>query len=592
MIGRGILFAVLVLAGALLAAPSHAAVPAGAEYSEAYFESGDGTRLHADVIRPEGAGRTPVILHVTPYNGHADPYAGRTPLSNPPPAPWSAWLRTVEDGYTLVVVDLPGFGASDGCWDNAGPREQAAVKAAVEWSATRSWSTGRVGMVGLSYPGLTGVMGLATQPEGLAAVAALSPWADVYAGYYTDGLPHWVGPFTVPAGYTAETQLPGTINDSAGYHDSWARNEPNSVCPGTYSGVFDRDPAAAYWRERDILDRVAESDVPVLASQGFLDFNVLPNQIAQLYPRLHNPRGLWLGQFGHELPPGEGAMLARIRRFFAEHLKGQPPAQPDPAVVLQEAPSLRWRTEEQWPPADADAYALGIRPGSYRDVRGNVAGDNVWEYSLPTIPASAAPVKGQGTWTITKPLPSEAHLSGVPRVEATAIGPAQARFVALLYDISPDGSAFLITRGAAMLRSGAVDIELHPQDWRLAAGHRIGLLISGSDDSYWVPTEATGAEVEVESGSLTLPLLRYLRDEFVEGKPGPRWDAVKRPIRIDQGTIDGATVSAEPPPPQEPRAAAVDSGGKSRRPQGHAKRERETAGSLRHLGQYTPAKAN
>lgn len=43
------------LIGIALAAVAHAdPVPAGATWSEAYFPSGDGTRLHADILRPRG----------------------------------------------------------------------------------------------------------------------------------------------------------------------------------------------------------------------------------------------------------------------------------------------------------------------------------------------------------------------------------------------------------------------------------------------------------------------------------------------------------------------------------------------------------
>ncbi len=48
-----VLLAVAALTAAV-AAPAGAAIPPGAEYSEAYFPAGDGTMLHADVLRPKG----------------------------------------------------------------------------------------------------------------------------------------------------------------------------------------------------------------------------------------------------------------------------------------------------------------------------------------------------------------------------------------------------------------------------------------------------------------------------------------------------------------------------------------------------------
>ena len=68
----GALFALLV-AVALPAAASAAEVPAGAKYSEMYFDTPVG-RLHADVFRPAHLAddvRTPVILTVSPYTNHS-----------------------------------------------------------------------------------------------------------------------------------------------------------------------------------------------------------------------------------------------------------------------------------------------------------------------------------------------------------------------------------------------------------------------------------------------------------------------------------------------------------------------------------------
>ena len=73
----------------------------------------------------------------------------------------------MERGYTWVQVDLRGFGGSSGCLDWGGPGEQADVKAAVEWAAKQPWSTGKVGMYGKSYDGVTGLIGIAQQPQGL-----------------------------------------------------------------------------------------------------------------------------------------------------------------------------------------------------------------------------------------------------------------------------------------------------------------------------------------------------------------------------------------------------------------------------------------
>ena len=84
------------------------------------------------------------------------------------------------------MVDLRGFGGSTGCLDWGGPGEQADVKAAVEWAAAQPWSTGKVGMYGKSYDGVTGLIGIAQQPKGLAAVVAQEPVYDLYRYLYAN----------------------------------------------------------------------------------------------------------------------------------------------------------------------------------------------------------------------------------------------------------------------------------------------------------------------------------------------------------------------------------------------------------------------
>src|SRR5919202_4858282 len=102
---------------ALLVVPATAAagVPEGAEWHDAYFPSGDGTMLHADVIRPAGlkdSDKTPVILAIGPYFNHS----GQTGTDYTPTAqgPNTRFHDLYEEGqifkrgYTLVQADLRG----------------------------------------------------------------------------------------------------------------------------------------------------------------------------------------------------------------------------------------------------------------------------------------------------------------------------------------------------------------------------------------------------------------------------------------------------------------------------------------------------
>jgi putative CocE/NonD family hydrolase len=159
-------FCAVVLAMSI-AAPMAAASPPppGSTWTQTFITEPDGTRLHADVLRPSDLpadAKTPVILSIGPYFNHSGQVGPAGPLESTPydptadPGPSSRFFDFVngahlmQRGYTYVMVDLRGFGGSSGCLDWAGPGEQADVRAAVEWAATQPWSTGRVGMYGKS----------------------------------------------------------------------------------------------------------------------------------------------------------------------------------------------------------------------------------------------------------------------------------------------------------------------------------------------------------------------------------------------------------------------------------------------------------
>ena len=184
---RGPRFVLLGLVAALVAAVvaatgAHAdPPPPGSMWTQHYINEPDGTQLHADVLRPASLpadAKTPVILSIGPYFNHsgqtgpAVPSRTRRSTRSRPTGPPTASTTSStarscsSSGYTWVQVDLRGFGGSSGCLDWAGPGEQADVKAAVEWAASQPWSTGKVGMYGKSYDGVTGLIGIVAAAEG------------------------------------------------------------------------------------------------------------------------------------------------------------------------------------------------------------------------------------------------------------------------------------------------------------------------------------------------------------------------------------------------------------------------------------------
>ena len=102
----------------------------------------DGTILRAEVYRPSGPGKRPVLLSRIPYGKHNPRY--RTLHLD--------LVRAAARGYVMVVQDVRGRHASDGEWYPFRFDGQDGYDT-VEWCAAQPWSDGNVGMFGMSYHG-------------------------------------------------------------------------------------------------------------------------------------------------------------------------------------------------------------------------------------------------------------------------------------------------------------------------------------------------------------------------------------------------------------------------------------------------------
>jgi predicted acyl esterase len=140
-----------------------------------YIQMRDGTLLSAMVRPPlsqtdfQGGRVYPTLIE---YSG----YAAADP-DNPQP---STLLASVL-GYATVAVNMRGSGCSGGVIDLFDYPTTADGYDIVETVAAQPWVLGkRVGMIGISFPGISQIFVAGAQPPHLAAVAPLSVIADIY----------------------------------------------------------------------------------------------------------------------------------------------------------------------------------------------------------------------------------------------------------------------------------------------------------------------------------------------------------------------------------------------------------------------------
>ncbi|MEA2647402.1 MAG: uncharacterized protein QOE92_2485 [Chloroflexota bacterium] len=546
---------------------------AGATHYRSDVRMSDGVSIHVDTYRPTGmslATRTPVILVMTPYgnSGGTGPYPGGADVTPANDGTSNAVLDELaviapgllSRGYSIAVATFRGFGYSGGCDDFGGRRAQLDVAEVIQWLADREWSSGRVGMYGMSASGWAGMMGLAGRPPALAAVVLEAPPIDRYAQAYMNGVPYAILPEANAVRYTELDLLPPSLLSSAQQLKRYAASGTQSAAgcdAANIAGSASPDPDSPFWVERNLIPRVSGSTVPVLLAQGMMDSNVKPAAFMPVWSSLRGPHRLWAGQFEHvrtesdlvgrTVPDADPALAVRpfrdeALRWFDTYVRGIAASATgvdgDPAVELERSDGS-WRSEDQWPPARAIASVLSLRPGTYQDVKGNSAEAAAPKRTCPnaSVDGSAECLRtrnGVGAWTFSEPLPAAQEVAGVPRLSVTTTTKvAKATLVALVYDVDQRGRATLLDRGASRIPSAGVTtttIDLYPQDWYLAAGHRVGILLTGADDEWFNPV-STGTEVRVLGGSISLPVLPEPGVSNLSGGPSAAIGD-RRPIQV------------------------------------------------------------
>jgi uncharacterized protein len=144
-----------------------------------YLETRDGTTLSINVVLPGPAadGPYPTVME---YSGY-DP-------SNPDAQGLPQLFTTL--GYAYVGVNVRGSGCSGGSFRFFDDAQLLDGYDAIETIAAQPWVRARrVGMVGISYPGISQLFVASTQPPSLAAITPLSVIDDSYQGVvYPGGL--------------------------------------------------------------------------------------------------------------------------------------------------------------------------------------------------------------------------------------------------------------------------------------------------------------------------------------------------------------------------------------------------------------------
>ena len=143
-----------------------------------YLTTRDGTQLAINVHLPSGPGPYPTLVEYSGY-GYANPAGAQSGIS-----PIANLL-----GYAVVDVNMRGTGCSGGAFDFFETLQNLDGYDVIETVARQPWAArGKVGMIGVSYGGISQLFVAQTRPPSLSAIAPLSVLSSTQTTLYPGGI--------------------------------------------------------------------------------------------------------------------------------------------------------------------------------------------------------------------------------------------------------------------------------------------------------------------------------------------------------------------------------------------------------------------
>jgi len=352
----------------------------------------DGVHLHTSICAPrDSQEKLPFLLTRTPYGIGGDTVVGES------------YRFLAADGYIFVGQDIRGRYGSEGQWlmnrplhdpaDSLGVHESTDTYDTVEWLLKNvPDNNGRVGALGVSYPGFLATMAGINPHPAVKAVSPQAPMTDTWMG---DDFFHQ-GAFRLSYGfeYTADLELskdesvPLPIGTWDTYDWYLKQLGPLSGVDAkffqgrnhTWSSFVAHPSYDAYWQARAVQRRLSAPAVPTLTVGGWWDqedrYGPLATYRALERGDTANRNALVMGPWNHggwrrggprRMPvvdPGtsEGYLRDVEAPWFAYWLKDKGRLTV-PNAYLYDTGTKEWRSFDVWPPANGDRRRLYLRAG-------------------------------------------------------------------------------------------------------------------------------------------------------------------------------------------------------------------------------------
>ena len=480
----------------------------------------DGIRLDADIYRPDDNQTYPVLLMRQPY-GRA--IASTVVYAHP------IWYAS--QGYLVVIQDVRGRGTSQGEFDLFSHEIEDGFDT-VNWASQLPGSTGKVGMYGFSYQGMTQLYAAVEKPRSLKVICPAmlaydlyTDWAYENGAFCLQGNLGWAVQLATETArlkgdlpafntlYAASRNLP-FYNPSEEFMESLRCYDPY------YFDWLNYPDPGEYWQKLSPKYLIQDVDLPMLHIGGWFDpyLRGTLNLYREMASRSQYPQHLIVGPWAH-LPWGRkvGGVDYGMQaispvdelqlRWFDQFLKDQDQGiLAEPPVKLFEMGSNQWRNFDSFPEHNQQSYYLTSNGlASIREDAGKLVTSPL-ESQIPDVlvhdPWRPVPALG-GHATMTagsferssldcrsdvltytsEPLQEDLHLAGEVAAEIYgATDAASFDLCAVLSEVHPDGRVYNLTQGYVRVDSPQfpVRIVLQATCARIAQGNCVRLSLRGA----------------------------------------------------------------------------------------------------------------
>lgn len=376
--------------------------------SEQYIPMRDGIKLFTTVYTPrDKSEKHPILMNRTPYS--CAPYGSEKWVPF-----WDFyWKYYMREGYIIVFQDVRGRWMSEGEFEDVRPfkkekktntdiDEASDTYDAIEWLTKNiDGNNGKVGVLGISYPGFYATMAAASAHPALKAVSPQAPVTDWFMGddfhhngafFVFDGFSFYAGrgfgyPRPKPTTVGPVANLPLAKNDNydtylkVGSLQNFKKLAGDSL--KFWNDLYAHPNYDDWWKSRNA--RVAMYDIkPAMLTVGGL-FDAedcfgawnLYKAIEKQSPSTNNKvvigpwfHGQWQGSDGSYL--GNIKFGSRTSQWYQNNVeipffnyylkgKGEDPNLAEATVFF--SGENNWKRLAQWPPATSTPQSIYLEPG-------------------------------------------------------------------------------------------------------------------------------------------------------------------------------------------------------------------------------------